>query len=380
MQDLKNKTLLWWGRFDASYSRNRILRKILQKNGYKIIDFIPRISRLGGFEAFFRMMPEVDIDMVWVPCFRQRDVASARRWSTKRGIPLLFDPLISDYDKQVFERRKYDVHSISAKYLRMRESAYMQCADILLADTPEHASFFVDVLGADRKNTFVVIVGAEEELFFPDRSVRGLKTEQDLNWERPLDVLFYGSFIPLQGPQYIAEAIHLYEGPPVNWHFLGEGPLLEECKARVKEKDNVFFEKWIPYESLPERIHKADILLGIFGSTPKTQRVIPNKVFQSIACAKPVITAKTPVYPSSLTATDGNGFIWVPAASPEHIARAVTCLAKDSNKIKVVGEAARVSFDQHFSYEAIDRQLNEAMGHFNKKAGKCLPKKNKTLG
>ncbi|TWI68917.1 glycosyltransferase involved in cell wall biosynthesis [Desulfobotulus alkaliphilus] len=363
MKGGENKTILWWGRFDASYSRNRILRKILQNNGYKIIDFIPRISRLGGLEAFFRVLPEVD--MVWVPCFRQTDVVSARRWSAKRGIPLLFDPLISDYDKQVFERRKYDAHSIVAKYLRMRESTYIQCADILLADTPEHASFFVDVLGADRKNTFVVIVGAEEELFFPDRSARGLKTEQDLNQERPLDVLFYGSFIPLQGPQYIAEAIHLYEGPPVSWHFLGDGPLLEQCKARVKEKDNVFFEKWTPYDSLPERIHRADILLGIFGDTPKTQRVIPNKVYQAIASGKPVITAKTPAYPSSLTADDGNGFIWVPAASPEHIARAVACLAKNSEKIRLAGQAARVSFDHHFSYKVIDKQLYEAMEHLS---------------
>ena len=45
------KKVLWWGRFDADYSRNRILRKLFLSLDWEIIDFKPRIGALGDVEA-----------------------------------------------------------------------------------------------------------------------------------------------------------------------------------------------------------------------------------------------------------------------------------------------------------------------------------------
>jgi glycosyltransferase involved in cell wall biosynthesis len=183
------RTVLWWGRFDPDYSRNRVLRQAYAMLGWQVRDFHPWVSLLADIEARLRRPPRADL--VHVPCFRQRDIAAATRYARRLGVPLLIDPLISAYDKQLFERGKFPEHSTRAGWLLRREQQLFQGADIVIADTPEHARFFAETLGVEPARLHVVYVGAEESLFTPAAAHTP---------NSPIEVLFYGSFIPLQGP------------------------------------------------------------------------------------------------------------------------------------------------------------------------------------
>ena len=345
-------TILWWGRFDPDYSRNRVLRRLLETAGWTLRDFRPRLSPLGAWEAGLRGMPRPDL--VWVPCFRQRDLAAAHAWCRRRGVPLLADPLISAYDKQVFERRKLAAASRAARRLRDWEARRLALADCVLADTTAHAAFFRDELGVADDRLFVVPVGAEEDHFTPQLwSAKGP--------EQPLEVLFYGSFIPLQGPQTIVAAARAYQGPPVTWTLLGEGPLLDECRTLAAGLDTVHFEGWLPYQELPQRIGRADILLGIFGTTAKAARVIPNKVYQALACGRPLVTMDSPAYPEAMRHSTDAGISWVPAGDAAALAQAVSELAGRRPELPKQGAAALAGFREYFSMAYIERQLMAAL-------------------
>lgn len=342
------KKILWWGRSDVDYSRNRIIRNILKGWGCEIEEFYPSISRLAGLQARAR---KVEIpDLVWVPCFRQRDYFSARRFANKHGLPLVFDPLTSTFDKQVFELGKYPDGSIIAEFIRRREARMFSSADIVLADTALHAQFFVDRLNANSELTFVVPVGAEEGMFQPQPDhLRGSQFE----------VLFYGSFVHLQGTDVIVDAARLI--PDIKITLLGAGKLKADCEKAASNLPNVFFEDWIDYDRLPARIGQASIVLGIFGTTAKAERVIPNKLYQPLACARPVITRDSRVYGAELRIANIGGIGFVPPGDPSALANMIKDWADNPQLIDQRCANARELYDRFYSTDSIEKSLKIAL-------------------
>lgn len=99
----EKKRVLWWGRFDPGYSRNRVYQTLFRELGWEVDYFFVKVwPRLGDVEAFFRGLGKrPKPDLVWVPVARQRDIAAACRWAHRRGIKVVFDPMISAWDKKV---------------------------------------------------------------------------------------------------------------------------------------------------------------------------------------------------------------------------------------------------------------------------------------
>ena len=106
-------------------------------------------------------------------------------------------------------------------------------------------------------------------------------------------VHFHGHFTPLHGLEYVIEAAHiLHEHRDVHFQIIGGGLGERAIKDRVAYLDlhNIEFMNSAPFDVLNKYINKASVCLGIFGDTTKARMVIPNKVFEALACGKPVIT------------------------------------------------------------------------------------------
>jgi glycosyltransferase involved in cell wall biosynthesis len=117
----------------------------------------------------------------------------------------------------------------------------------------------------------------------------------------------------------------------------------------------------VDYEALPARIRRADILLGVFGTTQKASRVIPNKVFQALASGKPLVTRRAAAYPDKLIDTAGKGIVWLPPGDAAALANALAELAANPRGLSEMGRQARATFDGYFSEAAIKSDLAEAL-------------------
>ncbi len=315
--------------------------------GWQIQDFYPVLSFAGDWQAWLQRIEKPDV--VWVPCFRHRDAAAAARWAKSRDVPIVFDPLISAYDKVVHEQERVNSDSEVARRMLARESALMQRFEAVVADTQCHADYFSSDFGLKPERVCVIPVGAEPGLFVP----------QPWGPVPPrVRVLFYGSFIGLQGPEVIAAAARLV--PEVDWHFIGDGPLKPQCLEICSGLSHVTFTPWIPYEQLPSQIGASDILLGVFGTSQKASRVIPNKVYQSLACGRVVVTRVSDAYPKALLASPvpASGMQFIPAGSAEALANVVRSLANLRSELPKWGSQARQSYEQYFNPDSIVSSLS----------------------
>lgn len=359
---MKPLKILLWGRFGnygPDYPRNRVIIDALERLGHQVLRFTPRCSPLGDFEASLRRLPPCDL--LWVPCFRQRDLRAASRYARRRPIPLVFDPLISSFDKQVNERCKFTADGRRGRRLLQWERGLFALPDVVVADTAGHADYFHEVLGVARERQVVIPVGAEEELFHHRPFVPKPHSE-------PLEILFFGTFIGLHGISYIIEAIGLYNGPPVRWRLLGEGPLRSECETGVRELLvkrpwlDIAIEGWRPLAELPARLAEADAFLGIFGTSDKARRVIPNKVYQGLALGRPVITAATPAFSPDLRSNETSGLFWCRPGDPADLAAAIARVVAQRDQLPRLGEAARATYERCYSRDTIQKALVETLG------------------
>ncbi len=175
-------------------------------------------------------------------------------------------------------------------------------------------------------------------------------------------MLFYGKFIPLQGIPYIVEAAKILEdNSEIEFEIIGSGQLSESIRDMAQKLNikNARFIDWINYRKLPDHIQKADVCLGIFGTTHKAQRGIPIKVYESLAMKKPVITGNSPAAREVFTHKVNS--ILCDMGDPKAIAESILLLKNDKKLRENIAEAGFNLYQDLFSSKQIARKFELAL-------------------
>lgn len=343
------KRVLFWGRFDPGYSKTRVNIATFKALGWEVDIFQVKVCcRFGDVEACIRGLDERPRpDLVVVPVCRQRDVAAACRWAHRRQIKVLFDPMISAWDKKVLEQKKWQAEEQRAKKLLKWERRLMAMPDFITWDTSCHVDFAAEYLAVPREKMAPLFTGTDETVFRP---VPGADDSDGV-----FRVLYHGAYLPLHGTEVIVEAARRTQHLPIRWDFLGWGAYKAATEAKAAGLKNVRFLDKVPYEQVAKVICAHDVVLGVFGTTAKAARVIGNKVYESLACARPTVNEYCTGYPPSAAQCPAIKFI--PAGDPDALVAAIEAYRADWTNREMYFREARAFFERELSLEVVKRQL-----------------------
>ena len=336
--------VLVFGTYQREYPRNAQVRSCFHGAGVEVVERhvdvwdgrreawaagAAALGRLGLAQVQLAVSRRQPADALLVGYPGHLDLAAAR--IAARGRPIVFDPLVSLYDTLIGDRGRFTPTSLAGRALRRIDRAAFRAADIVVADTAAHARFYSDRFDIDPARLRVCFVGAEDRLFHPEPAAY-----------EPFSALFVGKLIPLHGLETILVAARL--APEIPFRIVGSGQLESVLTGAPA---NVTHVPWVEYEKLPVAIQNAGCALGVFGTSEKAARVIPNKAFQALACGTALVTADTPAARELLT--DGVDSVLVPAGDAEALAGALRELAADPSRRRAIAAAGRATYEARAS-------------------------------
>ncbi len=351
--------VVYFGTYERRYPRNAQVISCLRRAGVEVVErhepvwegqeqkwgaglgVVPRLA-LAQTRLLWR--PRADGEAIIVGYPGHLDLPAARR--AARGRPVIFNPLVSLVDTLVGDRRRFRRGSLPARLLTEIDRRALRAADLVVADTQANADFLAELADLPPERIGVCLVGAEERVFRP-------------GWapEEPFTAVFVGKLIPLHGLETILAAARL--APELRLRVIGSGQLGSLLESRPA---NVDWLPWVDYELLPGELHRAGCALGIFGTSDKARRVIPNKAFQALACGVPLVTADSPAARELLS--DGENALLVPPGDPAALAEALRRLAGDPALARRLGGAGLATFRDRASEDILGerwRSLIEAL-------------------
>ena len=371
----------YFGIYDPKYPRNTILRKGLIDAGaviiecrcpieiapghmlgthgtgfnlgrirYEIIELVKAVKRIYFFIKELIKLRKERADAIIIAEFNQSLVVLTKIFSKLYRIPIIVDFLISLYITAVYDRKLLKFNRPRAHFRRVIDKLVFKLSQKVLVDTPAMADYYVENFGAEREKMSIVPVGFREEFFSPaPLPARG---------DRPLNVLYYGNFIPLHGVKYILNAAKKLKGDKrFRFTIIGSGQEHQKIKTlyAASPSGNVHFLPWPDIYNLYNHICEADICLGIFGTSDKAKRVIPNKVWECLAVGRPVITGNGKAATSLLK--NEYHCLLVPHGNSEAIVNALCWLADNENLAKRLSSYGSEFVLKKYSSKSIGKRL-----------------------
>ncbi len=366
------------GSFTEGYPNTTIKAGLLQKHyGDRLTSIIynsassDKNTRLSSVKVYFLLKFILNNIRAWLKilvekprivyiCYPGVFLSFLLSITPKRYRPkIAIDAFISLYDTIVVDRKLFDATTFQAKLIfSVEQKAYEACNKIIV-DTSSNIEYNSQLfqISPEHFQSINLTIPEITSTFHPKQN-------------KHTTCLFIGTLVPLQGVEYIAKAAALLsDREDIRFRIIGngqDGEYLEEIIRSEKIK-NISWEKdWQSTNDIQVALNNADICLGIFGTTQKTQRVWPFKNYLYMAAGKPIITSNTTYAQELLKQCTGEPFITCPTGNPKALAKVIRNLADTPTAQKNLGDNASEFYNKHLNHNAALKQLTSVLDALNK--------------
>jgi glycosyltransferase involved in cell wall biosynthesis len=247
----------------------------------------------------------------------------------KHGIPVIF--------------RSIDIVHMLVPYRSLRpitfslEKWVYSHVDKILTLSPKLSDYVIR-MGADRNRVELLPFGVDMNKFNSDVDNKELKEKLGITEDNKV-IVFIGTLFEFSGlDSYLGQFPKVIkEFPEAKLIIVGGGALLGKLKKLVvdlKLTENVVLTGFQPFDMMPRYINLADICINPFEVNSTTRDIIPGKIIQYLACAKPVLATPLPGMVSLLSGPE-RGVIY---SNINEFAENTVKLLKDSEMARIIGK------------------------------------------
>ena len=213
----------------------------------------------------------------------------------------------------------------------------------------------------DEKLVFIT-AAADTDKFKPDCDSR-LSIRKKFSLENFFVIGYVGTFLDWHGIEEIVVASRIVLKREPNSRFLMVGPYFEKMSNLALQhgvSKFFIFTGSVDYSEVPKYINASDILIAPYNPKKSVLREkyglgSPLKVFEYMACAKPVIT--TAVEPITSIIKDGETGLLIPPGDAQSLADTIILLIRDVGKAEMMGKLARKEVESRYSWKILVRKM-----------------------
>ena len=206
----------------------------------------------------------------------------------------------------------------------------------VLCSAPQLINYAIE-MGAKEKNVEYFPLGFDPQVFKP--MVKDQQLAHDLGIsDNDKVILFVGTIYEFSGLENIIQKFENVKDKikGVKLLIVGGGPNFEKIKSLVNKKklsSDVILTNFKPQHEIPKFISLANVCISPFEINKITDRIIPIKIFEYLACGKPVLS--TPLKGTmDLLPKEDFGIIYSPSDS---FVESLSDLLTNTEKLEELG-------------------------------------------
>ena len=342
-----------WNKFEKSdhfYNLNYMPPSVLRLLRLQRQPYI--VSSIFLFLYLLMILPKYDL--IYARDFHTVIIALFPRLIFKKKLIFEINGIANEEQKL----KKPSVFNRILVYLIQKgERMATKYSDRIVSVTPQIASYLIRYFYCQEDKVEVVGNGVDTKKFFPihdEATLAEWRKRWGISKEEGI-IAFIGNLARWQGVNLLIKSAFRFLEKEEKLKFLivGDGPLKRDLLMKVlksKFEKEFIFTGTIDYEDIPFLINISDICVAPFISRRnRTTGVSPLKVFEYMACGKPVITSR--IEGLEFIESEGVGLL-VDPEDMEGFEEAISDLLKNFQKREDMGRKGLQIANNRFNWDS----------------------------